>query len=110
MLDERLIAELVALVTDGPAIGPCCARHAVENVEPRGAAIRRGEYTPGPSVPSLDQRLISATSVIASHSPAVQRRYTCHAIEIVFLPAAGVGRGDYQPAARRTRCDAEHGK
>ena len=91
MFDEGLRGEKAALViADGPTVRRRRARHAIEEVELRGAAIGRCDDGPRGPVPMLDQRMKFGTGVIAD-GPAVRRRHAGHAIKEIVLRAAGVG-------------------
>ncbi len=87
----------MVVVADGPALRGRHARHATEVVVVRGAGIGRADDGPRGPLPALDQGLIGAAVVVGADGPAIRCRHARHAIEVVGLRGAGVGRTDDGP-------------
>ncbi len=70
----------------------------MEEVVLRSAGVGRADDGPRVPVPALDQGLRSeVVGVVVADGPALRRRHARHAIEVVVLRSAGVGRGDDGP-------------
>ena len=103
MLDQRPVDAAKNVVADGPAVRRRRAGHAVELVGLWEVGVGRGDDGPRVPVPLLDQRLPIVVGAVVrevvANSPAVRRRCASHAVELVVLRGADVGRGDDGPRA-----------
>src|SRR5207245_11626332 len=97
VLDQRL-CDAVVVVTNGPAVRGRRAGHAPELVVLRNAGVGRGDDGPRAPVPVLDHGLCGAIAVVVvADGPAVGRGCARHAMEVIVLRSAGVGRADECP-------------